>query len=74
MSIVFDILHLTIAAVLAVIGVQYEREHDECPPVRLDPAAQVETLEGDMASATDVEIVTISECDDTRVALTYPAL
>ena len=66
MSIVFDILHLTIAAVLAVIGMGYEREDQDCtPPVRLDPAAQFETMDLETAAEANSEITMIAECDNT---------
>ena len=70
MSIVFDILHLAVAALLAVIGVGYERE-EECNPVRFQPAAEVESVEPE---AQDPEVVAVSDCESGDRAVRFPAL
>lgn len=76
MSIIIDILHLAIAAVLAVIGVGYERQ-SECPPVRFDPTAQVETVENGARTATvedQARVMLASECDSRLRRAQFPAL
>lgn len=70
MTLIFDILHLAVAALLAIIGVGYEREA-ECPPVRFQPAAEVETATADSEQAQYVEI---ADCEGARTALQFPAL
>jgi hypothetical protein len=74
MSLIFDILHLTVAALLAIIGVGYERE-EECPPVRFQPAAEVQSVEaGSQAAADDLAAIYVSECETTRGPVRFPAL
>lgn len=75
MAIVFDILHLAVAAVLAIIGVDYEREQD-CPPVYFQPAAHVQpaqaaAIEGDTPAAS---LIYASECEGDGRAVRLPAL
>lgn len=70
MGIVFDIMHLAVAAVLAMIGVGYEREQD-CPPVHFSPAAEIVTVEPASAESAFVEI---SGCDGGESAVRFPAL
>lgn len=72
MTLVFDILHLAIAALLAIIGIGYERE-EECPPVRFQPAAEVQMI--DEAPRTDeAVIIEASDCEAARGAVRFPAL
>lgn len=76
MSIVIDILHLAVAALLAVIGVGYERE-SECPPVRFEPAAHVQTVDPRApapATNLDARIVLAAECDSRLSRVQFPAL
>jgi hypothetical protein len=73
MSILFDILHIAVAALLSVIGMGYEREQD-CAPVRFEPSAQVETLDADAASADAATLSYTSACDSARSAIRFPAL
>lgn len=75
MAIVFDILHLAVAALLAMIGFDYEREQ-ECPPVHFQPAAHVQTaqaapIEGDAHAAA---LTYASECEGDGRAVRFPAL
>jgi hypothetical protein len=70
MSIVFDILHLAVAALLAIIGIGYEREED-CPPVRFEPAAQVEMVEADSDAIAPIPA---SGCERARPGARLPAL
>lgn len=70
MSIVFDILHLAVAALLAMIGIDYEREQ-ECPPVHFKPAGHVETVD---AADAQAELVYASDCRDDGAAVQFPAL
>ena len=73
MTIVFDILHLAVAAVLAIIGVEYEREQD-CPPVRFEPAAHVETVDSAKAGSETAELVYASDCESDGRTVRFPAL
>ena len=74
MSLLFDILHLTIAAVLAVIGVGYEREQD-CPPVRFEPAAQVSYLdERDAPKMQPAALDVAAHCDGDSRSIQFPVL
>ena len=73
MGIVFDILHLAVGALLAVIGLGYEREAD-CPPVRFEPAAHVETTQAVEPGERDAVIVPASDCDGSDAMVRFPAL
>ena len=75
MTIVFDILHLAVAAVLAIIGIEYEREPD-CPPVRFEAAAHVETVKAapvDAEAGADARIY-VAGCEGDGRAVRFPAL
>lgn len=72
MTLVFDILHLAIAALLAIIGVGYERE-EECPPVRFQPAAEVQMIH-EAPQADEAVIIEASDCEASRGSVRFPAL
>jgi hypothetical protein len=74
MSLIFDIVHLTVAALLAIIGVGYERE-EECPPVRFQPAAEVQTIDAAAPAASgELEVIYASECESSHGSVRFPAL
>lgn len=72
MTLVFDILHLAVAALLAIIGVGYERE-EECAPVRFQPAAYT-YYATDARQIDDAVVVQASDCESGRSAVQFPAL
>jgi len=72
MTLVFDILHLAVAALLAIIGIGYERE-EECPPVRFQPAAEVQAVE-DAPQPAEAVVIEASDCESGRSAVQFPAL
>ncbi|MCR9128075.1 MAG: hypothetical protein NXI12_00990 [Alphaproteobacteria bacterium] len=72
MSLVFDILHLAVAALLAIIGIGYERE-EECPPVRFQPAAEVQMADA-AAQRDDAVVIEASDCESSRGTVRFPAL
>ncbi len=77
MALLFDILHFFAAALLAVIGFEYEREED-CDPVHYQPAAYVTA--GDASTQTlwvndpTVTAQPASDCDSSTQSVTYPVL
>jgi len=84
MSLLMDFLHLLVAALLAVIGIGYERDRDDCPPIRFEPAAHVsaqpeaarplaELTYGDTVSGAAWTEVS-RDCEPSRAALTLPVL
>ncbi len=79
MTIVFDILHLAVAAVLAIIGIEYEREPD-CPPVRFESAAHAEShAETFKPAPVDPQadaaaLVYAADCEGDGRAMRFPAL
>ncbi|MCC5996046.1 MAG: hypothetical protein JJU18_06725 [Oceanicaulis sp.] len=82
MSFLLDLLHLLIAALLAVLGFTYEREDSDCPPVRFEPAALYSAEADPFAmepavadSARQADWGTVSrECEPQRVNVTLPVL
>jgi NADPH:quinone reductase-like Zn-dependent oxidoreductase len=54
-----DVLHMTIAVILASVGLGYERE-DDCDSVMFLPASYEYTVASDGSIA---EYVTVSECE-----------
>lgn len=82
MSFLIDIVHMVLAATLAMLGFGYERESD-CPPVHFQPAAQVGTIAFEPAAqsrdarGTDFaaqNYVTINDCETISVRSVYPPL
>jgi hypothetical protein len=71
MNILIDLLHLIAAAALSLIGFGYEREAD-CNPIRLQPAAMVETVDAQAGPAETLQ--TIEDCERERPAVRLPAL
>lgn len=84
MSFFIDLLHFLVAALLAVIGIGYERDRDDCPPIRFEPAAHVSiqpqaarpladlTYSGETSGVTWNDIS--RDCEPSRAALTLPVL
>jgi hypothetical protein len=84
MSLLIDLLHLLVAALLAVIGIGYERDREDCPPIRFEPAAHVSaqpeaarplvelSYSGTASGAMWSEVS--RECEPSRAALTLPVL
>jgi hypothetical protein len=73
MSLVFDILHLAVAALLAIIGIGYERE-EECTPVHFQPAAEIQTVHASQPQMTYVAVVETSDCGSAPGVVRLPAL
>ncbi len=88
MSLVFDILHFVAAALLAVIGIGYERE-EECDPVHYQPASYALAAQGDADVVRTGEVVfmnasgefivseeptPVSGCDSGDASVFYPVL
>ena len=82
MSFLIDIVHMVLAATLAMLGFGYEREND-CPPVRFQPAAQVgiiayeSTTQSPHAREADSAaqpFVTVNDCETIAVRSVYPPL
>ncbi|MGY6627371.1 MAG: hypothetical protein ACXIVL_02545 [Oceanicaulis sp.] len=84
MSLLIDLLHLLVAALLAVIGIGYERDRDDCPPIRFEPAAH---LSAQPEAARPLVVLNYSDtassavwsevsrdCEPSRTALTLPVL
>ncbi len=72
MTLVFDILHLAVAALLAIIGIGYERQ-EECPLVRFQPAAEVQVVE-DAPQPAEAVVIEASDCESSRGTVRLPAL
>jgi hypothetical protein len=73
MNVLIDLLHLVAAAALSLIGFGYEREPD-CNPVRLQPAAMVETVDASAAPEAGERLHMIEDCQGDRRAVRLPAL
>ena len=74
MTFVLDLMHVVAAALLAVVGLGYEREED-CAPVHFQPAAHV--IEADAASIStprQFEAHAAVECDSDATVIVYPVL
>ncbi len=84
MSFLIDLLHLLVAALLAVIGIGYERDRDDCPPIRFEPAAHVSAqpdaarppveLSYSAAPSGAMWSEVSRDCEPSRTALTLPVL
>ncbi|MCH8490050.1 MAG: hypothetical protein LAT81_08995 [Oceanicaulis sp.] len=84
MSFLIDLLHLLVAALLAVIGIGYECDSEDCPPIRFEPAAHgaaqpeaarpLVSLTYDTAASGAVWSEAARDCEPSRAAVTLPAL
>ena len=72
MSFVFDILHLTIAIVLSVIGMDYQRD-DECTPVQFQHASY-STHADSTDDTADVSFAFATECGTRFETIHRPVL
>lgn len=84
MTFLIELIHILAAALLAVLGIGYERDRDDCPPIRFEPAAHVSvpaesaphlvTLAFDGASSGVIWSEVSRDCEQTRPHLTLPVL
>ncbi|MBI1263131.1 MAG: hypothetical protein GC187_00150 [Alphaproteobacteria bacterium] len=84
MTFLIELIHILAAALLAVLGIGYERDRDDCPPIRFEPAAHVSvqaesaphlvTLAYDDASSGVIWSEVNRDCEQTRPHLTLPVL
>ncbi|KAA5804649.1 hypothetical protein F1654_01180 [Alkalicaulis satelles] len=82
MSLLIDLLHILVAAILAVLGLTYERDDSDCPPVRFEPAAHYSTEAPPFAmepavnqAGQDARWRAITrECEPRRISATLPVL
>ena len=72
MGFVLDLMHIVAAALLAVVGLGYEREED-CAPVHFQPAAYV-ISEDASAEVVFTEASAVTDCESRDVAVIYPVL
>lgn len=84
MSFLIEVLHMLVAALLAAIGIGYERDLQDCPPICFEPAAHVSVqpeAARPLVELSDTDTVSgatwsgISrDCEPPRTALTLPVL
>ena len=72
MAFVLDMMHVIAATLLAVVGLNYEREED-CAPVHFEPVAYVATAD----VGVDAQFMIASqngECEARETVIVYPVL
>jgi|GEM_PF-3127295 len=84
MSLLIELLHILAAALLAILGIGYERDREDCPPIRFEPAAHVSAhpetarplveLSYSQTASGAVWSEVSRDCEQTRAALTLPVL
>ena len=73
MTLIFDLMHIVAAALLAIVGLSYEREEECTPPVQQRPAAHV--IQYEIATAPAVsEVRWTADCEAASGSVFYPVL